>query len=137
MKKATGLGPRLIECIKRKGYKDPEAKFGIAVTRFALDHRYPPGFVYKWISEEAVPTRDTILRLAHDLSTTAGWLHYGEKPVNVQTSVPRGRRKSVSIAGASDAAESHPSGPNVRRATLCQVGAWLSSLLARPMLLPA
>src|ERR1051325_9316880 len=80
MKKLVGLGERLVDCIKAKGYADPDAKFGIAVTRFALDHRYPPGFVYKWVSGAAIPEYDTMLRLARDLDTTAGWLHYGDTP---------------------------------------------------------
>lgn len=77
-----GLGQRLIDRIKalRAGfYIDREAKFGIKVTEFALDHRYPPGSVYKWVGDVVMPDHETILRLARDLDAAPGWLHYGDE----------------------------------------------------------
>lgn len=73
-----GLGQRLVERIKAKGYEDPDSKFGIRVTDWALDHRYPPGSVFKWIGDVVVPDYETILRLARDLDASPGWLHYGD-----------------------------------------------------------
>jgi hypothetical protein len=75
-----GLGQRLIErirSIKGELYRDDHAKFGIKVTEFALDHRYAPGSVFKWIGDVVVPDYETILRLARDLDASPGWLHYG------------------------------------------------------------
>ncbi len=76
-----GLGQRLVARIKAKGYADPDSKFGIRVTEFALDHRYPPGSVFKWIGDVVVPDYETILRLARDLDASPGWLHYGDEPL--------------------------------------------------------
>lgn len=103
-----GLGQRLVERIKAKGYGDPHAKFGIKVTEFALDHRYPPGHVYKWIGDVVVPDYETILRLARDLDATPGWLHYGDPP---QVETPPLQRK----------APTKSRGRRGRGATLCPV----------------
>jgi hypothetical protein len=89
--KPASLGARLIDRIKAMGYADPDAKFGIAVTRFALDHEYPPGFVYRWIADAAVPAHEHMLRLARDLGTRPAWLHYGEEPMLAATPAPKAR----------------------------------------------
>ena len=91
-----GLGQRLVARIRAKGYADPDSKFGIKVTEFSLDHRYPPGSVFKWIGDVVVPDYETILRLARDLDTTPGWLHYGDPP---QLDTPPLKRKSPTKAG--------------------------------------
>ena len=133
MKKSTGLGGRLIACIQAKGYADPAAKFGIKVTEFALDHRYPPGHVYKWVGDVVVPDYETMRRLAKDLNTTAGWLHYGDTPPTKTRK--RKRLEPHAIRGGSDGPES----PGVVQVPemVSLIGRWLGRLvgpLARPML---
>lgn len=103
-----GLGRRLVERIKAKGYEDPDSKFGIKVTDFALDHHYPPGSVFKWIGDVVVPDYETILRLARDLDATPGWLHYGDAP---PVATPPLQRKAPTKA----------SGKRGRGGTLCPV----------------
>lgn len=54
MKKTTGLGQRLIERIRTMQggiYADPDAKYGIRVTAWAMAHGYPPTHVFKWIGD--------------------------------------------------------------------------------------
>ena len=75
--KDTGLGQRLLEGMKRVGYANKSARFGVAVLRFAMDHRIPQTALYKWIAEDSVPTRENIIRLAEILKTTPGLLLFG------------------------------------------------------------
>ena len=95
----SGLGQRLAEqirAIKGGRYRDDDAKFKIKVTAFALDYHYPPQHCYKWLGDVVVPDYETILRLARDLDTTPGWLHYGDPP---QLDTPPLKRKSPTKAG--------------------------------------
>lgn len=124
-KTTTGLGQRLIEAIKAKGYPDPDAKYGIRVTDFALDHRYAPQAVFKWISDTVVPDYATMLRLARDLGTTPGWLHYGDAPPPAEA--PRKRRRLTPISGGSHGDQTPPGGeePDL----LLLIGRWLGALV--------
>lgn len=93
-----GLGQRLvarIKVIKAGIYRDDAAKFGIKVTEFALDHRYPPGSVFKWAGDVVVPDYETILRLARDLEAPPGWLHYGDGGLVPKAPRRQGRRPVV------------------------------------------
>ena len=93
-----GLGQRLVERIKAKGYADPDSKFGIKVTEFALDHRYAPGSVFKWIGDVVVPDHETILRLARDVDALPGWLLFGDEETRSPKAPRRqGRRTAGSL----------------------------------------
>lgn len=92
MQKTETVGQRLIErirAIKHGFYIDKDAKFGIKVTDFALDHRYSPGSVFKWVGDVVVPDSETILRLSRDLDASPGWLHYGD----LETHSPKAQRR--------------------------------------------
>jgi hypothetical protein len=102
MSKSTGLGQRLVERIKALGYEDQNSKYGIKVSEFAFDFRYREGSLFKWLGDVVIPDHEMMLRLAKDLKTTPGWLHYGEGEPS-PTPPPSRRRRPVPIAGGSAA----------------------------------
>jgi hypothetical protein len=136
----TGLGQRLAARIKAKGYGDPSAKFGIKVSEFAFDHRYREGSLFKWLKGTATPDYDMILRLARDLDTAPGWLHYGDEPASKPRRPTAGRggvraQKPQEVDATSSLKEKHTtSGVSARKdATLCQSrGQTMARRLLRP-----
>ena len=103
MSKQTGLGKRLIAAMQAVGYGS-DNEYGVDIMRFALDHRIPPGFCYKWLKEEAVPSRQNVIRLAEILGTTPGLLLFGPE---LERTGKQKRRSMHPIAGGSDAEWRH------------------------------
>ena len=98
--KETGLGKRLADQMKRAGYVDQDAEYGVAVQRFSFDHRIAIGLVYKWLGEESVPTRTNLIRIAGILGTTPGMLLFGP---DLERPPEKKKRRLHPISGGSDA----------------------------------
>ncbi len=103
--KDTGLGKRLAEQMRLAGYVDAEAEYGVAVQRFSFDHRIAVGLVYKWLSEESIPTRTNLIRLREILGTTPGYLLFGPE---LETPPKKKRRTPHPIDGGSADERPHP-----------------------------
>jgi len=94
------VGKRIALLMREKGYWNPK-RDKPDVLRFSMDYRYVPAFLYKWLTDGVVPSRENLDRLAKDFGVSAAWILFGDE-VNKAPIPPhkRGGRKLGCLVAA-------------------------------------
>jgi len=100
-----GFGNRVRERLRALGYVRPDGTEDI--SSFTLKKGYIVTLFYKYLAH-TTPSRENLLRLAHDLEVSPSWLLFGDPP---QVGTPPLKRKAPTKA----------SGKRRRGEILCQL----------------
>ena len=100
MDEISGLGARVVELLKKNGYESVtgRSKYGVDIARFTVERGYVITMFHKWLSGEARPNDDNLLRLARDLGASPGDILFGK-----DNRPQKPRRALHPIAGGSGA----------------------------------
>lgn len=79
MGKWAGLGPRLREAIKERGFINTRGEADI--QRFAMANGWAPTYVYRWVNGTTDPEPENIFKLAAALGVDPGWILLGKPEV--------------------------------------------------------
>ena len=123
MDEISGLGARVVELLKKNGYESVtgRSKYGVDIARFTVERGYVITMFHKWLSGEARPNDENLLRLARDLGASPGDILFGK-----DNQPKKAKRIAHPIAGGSDAVVHHGSGENASYQTLLRY--WWRSL---------